>query len=73
MDLSEFIAKEDINRPADKSNASEGVSCNDKTVKTSNLSSARQQDNLLPQNKQQVNQIGPLTLTPTLLLTKKEL
>ena len=54
MDPAKFIAEEDINRPVDESKASEGVSCNDETVKTSNLSSARQQDNLQLKKKQQV-------------------
>ena len=68
MDPAEFIAKEDINQSVDGSKESEGVICEDKIVKTSNLSSARQQDNLQPKK-----QIGPLTFTPTPSLTDEEL
>ena len=37
LDPTEFIAEEDINRLDDRSKASEGVDCDDKTVKTSNV------------------------------------
>ena len=36
-DPAEFVAKEDINQFVDGSKVSDGVSCNDKTVKTCNL------------------------------------
>ena len=45
LDPGEFAAKEDINQLVDKSKVSEGVSSDDKIVKTSNLTSTRQQRN----------------------------
>ena len=64
LDPAEFVAEEDINQLVYKSNVSEGVSCNNKTVKTSNLSNTRQ-SRYGWSDKQQVDQIGPLNFSPT--------
>ena len=68
--LKRYWAKEDINWLTDESKVSEGVSCNNKAVKTSNLSNTRQQGNW-QYDKQQVEQINPLTFSPTRHLTMK--
>ena len=47
-----------------KNKASEGVSCNNETVNTSNVSISRQQE-IQRSDKQQIDQIGPLTFSPT--------
>ena len=72
MNPAEFIAEEDINQLVDGSKVSEGVSCKDKAVKTINLLSTRQQGVQLS-SKQQVDQIGSLTFSPTPLLDNEDL
>ena len=72
IDPAKLIAKDDINWLIDGSKASEGVSCDDETVKTSNLSSERQQENLKLRNKQLVDRITPFTFLPTPLLNNEE-
>ena len=72
LDPTEFIAEEDINRLDKRSKAIKVVGCDDKTVKTSNMSIMRQQENRRS-DKPQIDWIGPLTLSPTPSLEDEDL